>query len=90
MRFEWDESKNRQNLLKHDIRFETAALVFDDPRALSQTDQFCDDEERWVTIGMDSLARILVVAFTWREDRIRLISARLATPKERKQYEEGI
>jgi uncharacterized DUF497 family protein len=40
MRFEWDESKNRQNLLKHDIRFETAALVFDDPRALTQTDQF--------------------------------------------------
>jgi uncharacterized DUF497 family protein len=51
MRFEWDENKNRQNLLKHDVRFETAALVFDDPCALTQIDQPSEGEERWVTLG---------------------------------------
>jgi hypothetical protein len=49
--FEWDENKNRQNLLKHDVRFETAVLVFDDPHALTQRDQSCNDEERWITLG---------------------------------------
>jgi uncharacterized DUF497 family protein len=47
-----------------------------------------EDEERWITIGMDSLARILVVVYTWREERIRLISARPATPGEARQYGE--
>jgi uncharacterized DUF497 family protein len=51
MYFEWDENKNRQNLLKHEVRFETAALVFDDPHALTQRDQSSDDEERWITLG---------------------------------------
>jgi uncharacterized protein len=51
MRFEWDEAKNRQNLAKHGINFETAALVFEDPYVLSDPDRVVDDEERWQTIG---------------------------------------
>ena len=47
-------------------------------------------EERWITLGMDSLGRILVVVYTWREERVRLISARPATPREARQYEKGI
>src|SRR5439155_23053611 len=51
MRFEWDEQKNRQNLRKHDVRFETAVLVFDDPYAPTQRDFTSEDEERWITVG---------------------------------------
>jgi uncharacterized DUF497 family protein len=93
MRFEWDENKNRRNLLKHDVRFETAALVFDDPRALTQTDQFSEDEERWVTLGAIDAGVMLFVVHTWGERSgegvIRIISARTATPRERRKYEEA-
>ena len=51
MRFIWDENKNRQNLRKHDVRFETAVLVFDDPYAITRRDLNFDDEERWITVG---------------------------------------
>ena len=51
MRFEWDEHKNRQNFRKHDVRFETAVLVFDDPYAITQRDVTLADEERWITVG---------------------------------------
>jgi uncharacterized DUF497 family protein len=62
MRFEWDEQKNRQNLHKHDVRFETAVLVFDDPYAITQRDVTFEDEERWITVGaikarFDSIGR---------------------------------
>ena len=67
MYFEWDENKNRQNLLKHDVRFETAALVFDDPHALTQRDQPSDDEERWITLGAVGAGVVLFVVHTWRE-----------------------
>ena len=61
MRFEWDEGKNRQNLLKHDVRFETAVLVFDDPYALTERDESSEDEERWITFGAIGQGAILVV-----------------------------
>jgi uncharacterized DUF497 family protein len=90
MRFEWDESKNRQNAVKHGIWFETAASVFDDPHALSDRDRIVDNEERWQTIGQLGAA-VILVAHTWWEDDgedvIRLISARRATSAERKSYE---
>jgi uncharacterized DUF497 family protein len=93
MRFEWDEKKNRQNLLKHDVRFETAVLVFDDPCALTQTDQSSEDEERWVTLGGVDKRVVLFVVHTWHErggeEVIRIISARAATPRERRRYEEA-
>jgi len=55
---------------------------------LTVRDPFSQWEERWITLGMDALGRLPVVVYTWRGDRIRLISARPATPRERRQYEE--
>lgn len=90
MRCEWDESKNRHNLRKHGIGFETASLVFDDPHALSEQDRIVDGEERWQTIGTIG-ALVVLVAHTWwgkdGEEVIRLISARKASSAERKNYE---
>ncbi len=92
MYFEWDDRKNRQNLLKHDVRFETAALAFDDPYALTQRDEFTSDEERWITLGSVSRGVVLFVVHTLRQrdeqEVIRIISARPATARERKAYEE--
>jgi uncharacterized DUF497 family protein len=79
MRFEWDEKKSRHNLLKHDVRVETAALVFADPCALSQRDERSDQEERRITLGAVSPGAILLVVHTWFESQgeeiIRIISA---------------
>ena len=86
MRFEWDEHKNRQNLRKHDIRFETAVLVFDDPYALTQRDSAFDDEERWITIGAVGRGSILLVVHTFyeKETRKSFASFRLAAPSRTK------
>jgi uncharacterized DUF497 family protein len=93
MHFEWNNEKNRQNLLKHDVRFETAALVFDDPYALTQRDESTNEEERWITLGSGSLGTVLFVVhtyFEWEdEEGLRIISARNATPRERRWYEEA-
>lgn len=93
MRFTWDENKNRQNLRKHDVRFETAVLVFDDPRALTQRDCAFDDEERWITVGAIGPGSILLVVHTHYEKHdeevIRIISARAAESHERRAYEEA-
>jgi len=92
-RFEWDEEKNRANLAKHKISFETAQSVFDDPFALSIQDRFVDDEERWQTSGMIDDVLLIVVAHTWTDcegdEVIRLISARKATRGERDAYAES-
>jgi len=84
---EWDPAKARANLRKHGIHFADAVTALEDSSAISVRDDG-EDEERWITIGMDSLARILVIVYTWREERIRLISARPATPGEARQYGE--
>jgi uncharacterized DUF497 family protein len=93
MRFEWDEAKNERNLLKHDVRFETAALAFDDPYALTQRDESSDEEERWLTLGSVGLGSVLFVVHTCLEqageEAVRIISARTATPRERRKYEEA-
>jgi uncharacterized DUF497 family protein len=65
MRFEWDEDKNRRNLVKHKVRFETAKLVFDDPHMQSIQDRIVEGEERWQALGMAS-GEVLVVAHTYR------------------------
>ena len=88
MAVEWDPAKAAANLRKHGVRFADAVTALEDANAISVRDQR-EDEERWITIGMDSLARILVVIYTWRDEQIRLISARLATRRESRQYEEG-
>ncbi len=85
--FEWDEEKAEENLRKHGIDFADAATALNDTMALTIQDPASDEESRFVTLGVDALERLLVVVYTWREDRIRLISARRATRRERRQYE---
>jgi uncharacterized DUF497 family protein len=90
LKFEWDPAKASETLAKHGVSFEEAATVFRD--ALSQTGQDPDHsvgEERFITFGLSTSGRLLVVAHTERGDTIRIISARLATPSERTIYEEG-
>ena len=89
MEAEWDPAKAPANLCKHRVRFADAVTALEDARAISVRDERAD-EERWVSIGMDSLSRILVVVYRWRDERVRLISARPATRGEARQYEEGI
>jgi uncharacterized DUF497 family protein len=85
--FQWDPRKAVSNLDKHGVDFADAVAVFEDPRALTMPDPH-PDEERFVTLALDSLGRVLVVSWTHRDDDIRLISARKATRRERLQYEE--
>jgi uncharacterized DUF497 family protein len=82
MRYEWNPAKAQSNVAKHGVHFADAVSVFDDERALTVADPH-RAEERWVTIGMDAFARLVVVVYTWRTDTIRLISARKATRSER-------
>ena len=93
MRFEWDEAKNRLNLRNHGIGFEAAALVFDDAHALSYQDREIDGEERWQTVGVIGESITILVAHAYGQENgkevIRIISARKATPSERRAYEEG-
>ena len=84
--FEWDRSKAKQNEAKHGISFADTFVVFEDPNALT-LDQNIDNEERFVTIGMDVFGRLLVVVYTWRGENIRIISARTAMRAEVRQYE---
>ena len=92
MRFEWDAEKNRRNRARHKVSFEAARLVFDDPYALSLRERVVEGEERWQTIGMAGGIVVLLVVHSDREqgseDVIRIISARKATPRERRLYEE--
>lgn len=87
--YEWDLKKAASNLGKHGVDFADAALVFEDGSAVTIEDDD-PDEKRFVTIGMDAMARLLVVVYTWRAEKIRIISARDATPGERRKYEEGL
>jgi len=93
MRFAGDEKKGRLNLAKHRVSFETAALVFEDPHGISRFDRIKDGGERWQTLGVAAGVAVLLVAHVEYEedgeDAIRIISARKATPHERKIYEEG-
>jgi len=84
--FEWDKIKARQNEIKHGVSFADTFGVFEDTNALT-LDQIVGGEERHVTIGMDSFGRILVVVYTWRDENIRIISARKALRTEVRQYE---
>jgi len=86
----WDPEKARSNHQKHGVRFSDAETVLFDPQAITAEDQTADEERRFVTMGMDAVARILVVVYSYRGDDIRLISARSANRRERQQYEEGI
>jgi hypothetical protein len=89
--FEWDEqSKAGINFHRHGVRMPEAIPVFDDPYALTITDDESDpSEQRFVTIGMGAAGRLLVVVYTYRSENIRIISVRLAEPHEREEYEAG-
>ncbi len=89
LQFEWDEQKATQNLKKHGIDFEAAKTVFIDPLAYIFDDEWHSvGERREIIIGHDINNRLLLVFFTERAKVIRIISARLATKKERRDYEE--
>jgi uncharacterized DUF497 family protein len=93
MKFEWDEDKNKKNRKKHGIWFEEAQQIFDDVNAIEFFDSnHSNDEDRFIMLGMSASSRILVVIFCERNigNVIRIISARKATKKERKRYEEGV
>jgi uncharacterized protein len=87
--YEWDEEKAAANLRKHRVDFADAALVLEDELASTMRDLYSGHEERFVTLGSDPNGRLLVVVYTWRGERARLISAREATNKERRDYEES-
>ena len=93
LRFEWDERKNKRNRTKHGIWFEEAQSVFSDPHArLFYDPEHSEGEERFVLLGVSSAERMLVVVHCYRESDslIRIISARKATRKEARFYEEGV
>jgi uncharacterized DUF497 family protein len=89
MEFEWDDAKAARNRKKHAIAFDEAATIFGDPLAVTFPDpDHSSDEDRYITLGTSERGRLLVVSHTDRDDRIRIISARKATRRERKAYEE--
>jgi uncharacterized DUF497 family protein len=96
IRFEWDEAKNLSNRRKHGVTFEEASLVFLDPLSVSVQDRVVSGELRWQTLGLVEGWLLLTVAHTVREEQengdwvdvIRIVSARHATRKERRRYED--
>ncbi|MBL8089277.1 MAG: BrnT family toxin [Anaerolineales bacterium] len=89
MVFEWDENKAQSNLQKHSVTFEEAAEVFFDPFYQTGDASVDEGEERDFIIGYTFSQRLLLAVYTERNDRTRIISARLATRAERKVYEEA-
>ncbi len=88
--FQWDAAKAHSNQSKHGVSFEEAATVFGDTLSLTISDPLhSEDEDRNVTIGYSNRRRLLVVVHAERGDAIRIISARLAEPRERRVYETG-
>ena len=91
LRFEWDPRKARQNLLKHGVSFEEALTVFADPLARIFDDQdHSIEEQRDIIVGHSIKERLLVVCFTAQGESVRIFSARKATRRERKDYEEHV
>lgn len=93
IRFEWDLAKAQRNLRRHGVSFEEATTAFDDDLSMTMPDPTHSiGEERSILLGQTKLNRLVVVVFTDRDvniPTIRLISARLADPGERHEYEEG-
>ncbi len=90
MEIKWNPQKAEANFRKHKIRFSDAESVLFDPMTLTIEDQIIDQEQRFLSVGSDAFGRILVIVYAYHGETIRLISARKATPKERKYYEKGI
>jgi uncharacterized protein len=91
MSFEWDEEKAKSNITKHDVSFDEATSVFDDPLFLTFADpEHSIQKQRFVIMGESARGRLLVVSYTERIGTTRLISARQVTRKERKAYESDL
>ena len=89
--FEWDRMKATRNALKHRVRFTEAATVFFDKNAIFEHDpDHSEDEERYIVIGRSIRSNALLVAHVYRGNVTRIISARKATPSERRDYEKGL
>ena len=87
--FEWDRMKAARNAIKHGVRFPDAASVFFDPDAFFEPDpDHSIDESRFIVLGHSIRSGVLLVVHVLRDERIRLLSARVATPNERRRYEE--
>jgi len=90
LRFEWDERKAALNLREHGVSFREAATIFGDPLSLTISDpDHSVAEMRFIDIGLSHRGRLLVVSYTERGEHIRIISARPATRREQRQYEEA-
>ena len=87
MKYEWDKAKAAANRRKHGVRFADAVTVLEDSNAVTIEDEH-PNEERFVTLGLDALGRLLVVVYTFRDDTIRIISARKATSAEQRYYKD--
>lgn len=88
MEFEWDLDKAAENLRKHSVDFLEASTIFGDPLEVTIPDpDHSKGEARFLSLGLSAQARLLVVAYTEREGKIRIIHARVAAPKERRTYE---
>ena len=89
MEFDWDGNKAEANLSKHGVSFDEAKTVFDDPLYIDFYDpDYSDEEDRYIIIGESQQRRLLIVSYTERDHKIRLISAREVTKREREDYEE--
>lgn len=89
--FEWDEKKAQLNFEKHKVSFEESVTVFYDPLLATMPDpDNSEDEQRYITIGQAIKGRILIISYTERQNRTRIISCRKATSREKKTYEESI
>ena len=91
LRFEWDPKKAETNQIKHDVSFEEALTVFADPMArIFPDEEHSVDELREIIIGHSARRQLILVNFTGINDRVRIFSARKATRRERKDYEENV
>ena len=88
MEFEWDTPKAAGNRNKHGVSFDEASDVFADAPIIAFDDDHSADEERFIAVGVSTRNRVLVVSHTYRDGRVRIISARAATKKEQQSYGE--
>lgn len=91
MEFEWNRDKAEANLSKHGVSFDEAKTVFDDPVYVDFYDpDHSEDEDRYIIVGQSQQRRLLIVSYTERKNKVRLVSAREATRMEKDAYEEGL
>ena len=89
MKIEWDQKKAKSNLKKHRVSFDEATTALSDPMAATGVDpDHSITEERYITFGVSERGRLLVIAHTDEEEKLRIVSARIASKGERKLYEE--